>query len=111
MTLSIKSTLSDIAALALVGVVALAPLAAEARGLEGHVKGGNNGIVLQGGTQFSYDERTPTVTTTKRARASRQGVQFKLFGQKRSFNHKAGARKTLSERQFERRNSVDFFHR
>lgn len=111
MTLSIKSALTDIAALALVGVVALAPLAVEARGLEGHVPGGNNGIVLQGGTQFSYDERTPTVTTTKRARASRSGVQFKLFGQKRSFNHTAGSRKTLSERQFERRNSVNYFHR
>lgn len=109
MTFSIKSTLTDIAALALVGGIALAPLTAEARGTQGHFP--NAQATQQIDTQFRYDERTPTVKTTTRARSSRSGVQIRSFGNGQFFGKSDRVHVPLSQIIRQRRDSVEYFNR
>lgn len=111
MTLSLKTALTDIAALVLVGVVALAPLAAEARGLQGHFPQSQNGLNLNGNTQFDYNERTPTSRTTTRARTIRPNVTIQRFGNGQFTGSDNRVHVPLSQVLRQRRDSVDFFNR
>jgi len=104
MTHTLKTATS---AIAFIGLVALAPISAEARGLQGHFPETKNNVSVAGA---HFDDRTNAQQSVTRARVKRSGTIVQSFNED-TFGHRTGSRPTLSEIQRQRRDGVEYFNR